>query len=236
MDIKGALQKPLFGVPAWVWGVVIAGGVVAYAYLTNGSDSGTPTTAPDAGPSYQDGGAADAGDISGVPTVTQNTVTVTTNPAWVRVVTDKLVAMGHDPLQVGNALNKALAGLTLTVQEAAIWNEAIRLFGAPPEGNPPITVDNGTTTTPPPGGGTTTPPAARYSPEYSLSVTANEKVSTFTDQVRSRSGLDVDWGLLEATNPTLAGNIHWGPSGSKDLNLRWFKSAATYKIPAVRIG
>lgn len=169
--IKAALSYRLMGVPAWVWGLVIGGAVVAYAYITRGSDGDGPKPAPDAGPSYVDtGGAADAGDVQGVPTVTENVVPVTTNPAWIRVVTDKLVAAGYDPVQVNNALTKGLSGQMLTAQEAALWNEAVRRFGAPPEGAPPITVvpvptPPPTTTTPPPTT-TTPPPATTPVPRY----------------------------------------------------------------------
>lgn len=166
--IKAALSYRLMGVPAWVWGLVVGGAVAAYAYMTRGDDGVKP--APDAGPSYVDtGGAADAGDVPGVPQVTENPVPVTTNPAWIRVVTDKLVAAGYDPVQVNNALTKGLSGQMLTAQEAALWNEAVRRFGAPPEGAPPISVvplptpppDN---TTPPPAN--TTPPPATSTPRY----------------------------------------------------------------------
>lgn len=140
MNLKQALQYRLLGVPAWLWGVVIGGGIAAYAWITRSDNTLTP--APAAPPSADYSGAADAGDIQGVPTVTDTSVPVTTNPAWVRVVTDRLVALGYDPVQVNNALTKGLAGLALTAQEAALWNEAVRRYGAPPEGAPPITVTN----------------------------------------------------------------------------------------------
>lgn len=231
VDIKGALSKPLFGVPAWVWGVVIAGGVVAYAYLTNGRDGDAPVTAPDAGPSYQDGGAADAGDISGTPTVTENVVTVTTNPAWVRVVTDRLVAGGFDPLQVGNALNKALAGLTLTPQEGAIWNEAVRRFKAPPEGNPPVSIDTVKAPTDPtpvtPVTPVTTAPTTHTSPPIHLSVFGGGKVEDFNAEVRRQAGFFVDWAVITAANPGIETNINW----VLDINARTWKHNASYYVP-----
>lgn len=145
MNFKQALQYRLLGVPAWLWGVVIGGGIAAYAWITRSSgDDVTPAPAAPASTDYGD--AVDAGDIQGIPTVKDTSPPVTTNPAWIRVVTDRLVALGYDPVQVNNALTKGLAGLTLTAQEAALWNEAVRRYGAPPEGAPPITVDTPTGT------------------------------------------------------------------------------------------
>jgi LysM repeat protein len=138
--IGDMLQTKLLGLPAWVWGLVIGGGIVAYAYISRSTDDG-PEVAPVAPPDGGFADAGDAGDIPGLPTIPDQSTPVTTNPAWVRVVTDRLVAQGYDPVQVNNALTKGLAGINLTAQEAALWNEAVRRFGAPPEGAPPIVVD-----------------------------------------------------------------------------------------------
>jgi len=136
------LRRPIAGIPAWGWALVIAGTIAAYAYVQRlRADDDGPKVAPETLP-YPDGQSpSDAGDVPGVPVVIPNDVTVTTNPAWVRVVTDRLVAAGrYSPVDVSNALNKVLSGLEVTAQEAAIFNEAVRLYGAPPEGNPPIVV------------------------------------------------------------------------------------------------
>ena len=45
MDIKGALTRPLGPLPAWAWGVVIAGGYLLYHYLKTGSLFGSGTAA-----------------------------------------------------------------------------------------------------------------------------------------------------------------------------------------------
>lgn len=154
------LQKRIAGVPAWGWALVIGGAIVAYAYLTRRQES--PTPAPAAFSYPDDTAPSDAGDVPGTVTPSGNTITLTTNPAWVRYVTDLLVAEGlYGAVEVGNALTKALAGIDLTAQEGAIWNIAVRRFGAPPEGNPPIVIipTPGPPPPPPPGDTTKPPPA-----------------------------------------------------------------------------
>lgn len=56
-----------------------------------------------------------------------------------------MVADSYSPVEVGNALTKALGGLEITAAEAALWNIAVRRFGAPPEGHPPLVVKPGPT-------------------------------------------------------------------------------------------
>lgn len=96
----------------------------------------------------------------------------------------------------------------------------------------PLPGDPGPT---PPAG--TTPPSddgsPRTYPAFTLVVKAGQHVTDFTDAIRARNGFDVDWSSIEAANPTLAKDINWGPSGSKDLSLRTFKRNTTYTIPAV---
>lgn len=152
------LRRPIAGVPAWGWALVIAGTIAAYAWIQRLREGDGPKVVPDGGYALDDAGATDAGDIPGTPSVPDRDIPVSTNPSWVRVVTDKLVAAGaYSPIEVGNALNKVLGGLEVTAQEAAIWNEAVRRFGAPPEGHPPVVVKP---TTPPP----TSPPTSAALP------------------------------------------------------------------------
>lgn len=141
MDIRSAFSKKLAGLPVWVWALVIAGGILAYAYITDSGDDG-PSTVDDPGAAYPDGSQpGDAGDIEGTPSTPERTVPITTNPAWIRYVTDRMVAAGEDPIEVSNALTKGLAGLRMTQREAALWRLAVQRYGPPPEGAPPLDVD-----------------------------------------------------------------------------------------------
>lgn len=153
-DLWSKLQTKIAGVPAWIWVAVVAGAVVGYAYLSRRAED--PAVNPAAFAYPDDEAPSDAGDVPGVPGdsgTDGREVSLTTNPAWIRYVTDRLVATGeYGAVEVTNALVKALGGLELTQQQAAIYNIAVSRYGAPPEGAPPITV---TPTTPPP----TTPPS-----------------------------------------------------------------------------
>lgn len=101
----------------------------------------------------------------------------------------------------------------------------------------------GQASTPIPGNPTPTPPptygggdnvsSKQYAP-FTISVTKGQKVEDMNAQIIARHGGHIhDWGLLESANPSLASNINWGPSGSKNLSLRTFKNNATYTIPAM---
>lgn len=164
--LMGMLQKRIGGLPAWGWALIIAGVIVGYAYLTRSGDDG-PTPAPVAPPYPDDDLPSDAGDIPGEPQSPpkDNEIQITTNPAWIRYVTDRLVAEGlYGAVEVTNALTKVLGGIDVTEQEAAIYNLAVRRFGAPPEGAPPIKVipkPKPPTTTPPKPPPSTNPPPAK---------------------------------------------------------------------------
>lgn len=97
----------------------------------------------------------------------------------------------------------------------------------------PSTADPGDPAPDPGTGGANDPgnPRPIPHPGFSLNVTAGEHVTAFTDQLRARLGFDPQWELLETVNSSLHNNVNWGPSGSKDLNARTFKSSGTYYIP-----
>lgn len=215
--------------------LVAAGGLTWFWWSRNRSsaataDGSTEVTTQDRIPAATGGGGGGGG---GGDTTTPDDARPKDNFTWLTKAVSALSSppYNYDSVAVFNALTLFLGGLQVTTAQQAIVSAAIQLLGSPPEGAPPLNTAPPSTTTPP----TTNPPAARYSPEYSLSVSKGQKVTAFTDQIRARSGIDVDWSLLEATNPSLAGDINWGPSGSKDLNIRVFKRANTYKIPAVRV-
>ena len=67
---------------------------------------------------------------------------------------------------------------------------------------------------------------------FTINVGAGQQVESFVAAVDARAGTHVPWAALEFANPTLAANVNWGPSGSKDFNARTFKNNATYTVPA----
>jgi hypothetical protein len=194
------LRRPIAGIPAYGWALVVAGTIVAYAYIQRYREgTNAVKTAPEAFPYADAGEPSDSGDISGVPSTPDRDIPITTNPAWIRYTTDRLVAESHSAVDVGNALNKALSGLELTEQEAALWNLAVRRFGAPPEGHPPIVVISkpGTPPATPPGPGTTAPVYVNIAKDFAW--------STFIGWVWARTKLDPTHSLtfpkIYALNP-----------------------------------
>jgi hypothetical protein len=252
---KTLTQKKIGGIPVWGFGVILAAAIVMFLYLRNKNSAGaanTPTGGLDPNaidpatglPYGADGGAGyglpngPIGDwLSQNPTGPQYPVGQganglpgpITNIQWSRLAFDYLVGKGDDPTLVGNALAKFLAGKVLSAAETSIVNLAETAFGAPPEGLIPINPgpDDPGTVNPP----ETPHPTPTVHPGFSLNVAAGEPVSQFTDQIRARLGFDPNWAMLEAVNPTLASNVNWGPSGSKDFNARTFKKSAAYYIP-----
>jgi hypothetical protein len=224
-------------------GLAVVAGGVGYAWWSykRAADAGTvPADGTTYSPDYaglSGGGAAGTttsglgGGDSGGSTVTDpDLLPPTTNIEWSTRVTKILTEkFGYDGQLVGSAIGKYLARIGLNTAEQDLIRTAWGQLGRPPQGDFPIIPVS--TTQPPPD--TTPPPSPQYTPEYTLSVAPGSKVDAFTAAIRSRSGKDIDWGLLEATNGSLAGNINWGPSGSKDFASRTFKKSDTYKIPSV---
>jgi hypothetical protein len=93
-------------------------------------------------------------------------ITPTTNPQWLRLVSDALVANGiGNPVEVYSALQKVLNGLPISTKEKSIWDTAVRLFKQPPESYPPVEVipDTPPPSQPPPGQpGAWSPPGPYY--------------------------------------------------------------------------
>lgn len=149
--ILSGLTKKVGPAPAYVWGALIVGGVVVLWYLRQRfSQDGEEVAATDQGFGYpgdlyglgEQTGYYSAGDVAGEPTLPPNTsVSPSTNPQWLRLATDALVALGtYNPTIVYSALAKVLNGLPITEQEEAIWNQAVRNYRQPPESYPPIEV------------------------------------------------------------------------------------------------
>lgn len=138
------LTKRLGPLPIWSWAVVAVAAILAYAYWRKSQEPDyaiAPVATPDQAP-------ADAGfldDVQGIPggvstEPVEREITFTSNEAWARYVVDRLTIRGEDPVAVTNALNKVLYGQEVTLIEAAIYNDAVRRYGPPPESVPVIKI------------------------------------------------------------------------------------------------
>ncbi len=157
--------------PVWAIGVILAGAFVLFMFLRNRSKAKATAGAnlgalPDT--QYVDNTQNDGlppgsvGDyLAGDPTNPSYPVGLTptgipgpvTNVQWSRLAFDYLIGQGNDPQLVQRGLAKYIQGLSLTAQEQAVVNLALRAFGAPPEGlilSPEEPAPTQNTTTPPP--------------------------------------------------------------------------------------
>lgn len=153
------------GIPVWGYGVVIAGGFLAWMLLRGSSAS---QKAPSASPGDQQAAQNAPGDTSTTATTTDgynafpwlppfytiggNNGQVTppvTNDQWGKIVEDWLVSRGEDPQLVGDAIDDYLHRQMLDTEEQAVVSMAVTGWGTPPQGTFRIlTRQNGT----PPGG------------------------------------------------------------------------------------
>lgn len=160
------LSKKVGPLPIGVWILAIGAGLAVSFYLSR-KKGGAPVSPA---PSNVGSGTGPGGTL--VPQMPAPTPTPTpdskpqTNTQWARLAKTYLLAKNYDPLLVESAINDFLFSKSLTPNEQAIVNEAIRGVGAPPEilqpkGPPPP--DQGIPnpepdTPPPPPDNTPTPP------------------------------------------------------------------------------
>lgn len=217
-------------------------GILGYAWFSykGGGGSGALAAGDPAADYIGDGGGGTTTPGITTPTTPTTgetpdpeTLPPTTNEEWTRRAEVWLTeTLGYDSQMIGTVFGKYFARQGLQPTEQDLIRSAWARFGRPPVGDWPILSipkqqppPPDTTPPPPPNTGT-------HHGAFTLSVGAGSHVTSFTDAVRARAGHDVDWGLLERTNPSLAGNINWGPPGSKDLSARTFKQSGTYTVPA----
>lgn len=163
---KEITQGKIGKVPVWAAGVGMAAVVVIYLYYRRSKMPATSQAAqtaatstfdpnaidPQTGLTYgsEQGGASNpiGNYLNQNPTNPafpvglnpQGVPAPVTNVQWSRLAFDQLIAQGDDPTTVENALAKYLAGSPLSDVENAIVNQALKAFGAPPEGLIPTTV------------------------------------------------------------------------------------------------
>lgn len=149
----GALTKKLGPLPVWTYALIIAVAVWGYTYWRN-NRAGTqiplspeqsivspapfentdPMPGTNTGDGYQE-------------TFPKGQPGISTNAQWAKQAANQLIASGATPVIVSTALAKYLNGKPLNAQEKAIINQAISLYGVPPEGVLPVA---GTSPTPAP--------------------------------------------------------------------------------------
>lgn len=147
-----ALTHKIGPLPGFAW-VLIVGGLAygVYWWRSRGTASsiapgatvsatdGTVTGISDGSGGFGGGSGVSGGSYSGqVNTLPVGQAAVTNNAQWAATAGNALIAAGQDPSAVSNALSKYLNGGTLTAQEQAIVNIAVRQYQLPPEGVLPI--------------------------------------------------------------------------------------------------
>lgn len=222
--LRAIFGRRLAGAPAWLWVLIIAGTVTAYAYLSRRGGRGELAPAPETLP-YPDGGLpADAGDIPGsTPAPPTGDITLTTNSAWLRYVVDRMRILGEDPTLVHNAVTKVFAGIAVTQQENAMWNDVVRRFGPPPESVPPIDVIPPPAAPPPaPAPPAAPPPAApppppapvpKPPPPARVSVPWNLDLYDWTAQIARAYSVPYSLQRMRELNPGIDSYIKWLSNG-----------------------
>lgn len=144
------LGKQVGPLPLGAWVAVVGAGLGIAVYTRRQSGTSEPTVVDDTSgvPGVGTGGSGLWTDITTPTTGTSTTpTTYTDNESWGSAAINRLIAANYSPAQVYSAITKALAGGSgenkLSVQEYAVWSQALTFLGAPPT---PITIPSPTTT------------------------------------------------------------------------------------------
>jgi hypothetical protein len=192
------LGKQYGPLPLGGWIAVIIGGL-GIGYFINrsqgsGSDSGESdpeSETPVGDPSGAGGGQYIYDPPTGV--TPPSTSEITDNLTWGKRAKDYLSALpGVDAVTAGNAIERYLSGMSLSVAERALVNLAIAQFGNPPEGVTPV--DDTPPTTPP-----VTPPVTPKPPTvtpkiYAVSIREKPTVARRGQAVAFAGDLSVSTG------------------------------------------
>lgn len=174
------LGKQYGPLPLGGWIAVIIGGL-GIGYFINRSQGGSSSDNPPSEEELSGGESSGAGGgqfiydpPTGVPT--PDSTAITDNLTWATQAKNYLKALpGVDAVQAGNAIERYLSGMSLSVAERALVNLAIARFGNPPEGVTPVDDK------PPPTDGTNTPkpkPKPKPVPKAVYAITMTQKTST----------------------------------------------------------
>lgn len=131
------LQKKIGPFPLWVWVVGVGGGL--FVLMRRGGPNFGGSTDEDTTPRavvYTGTGGSDGSGVSD-PQL-PNDPTIETNEDWFRAASEFLLATNRPPALIDSALRKYLAGQSVTANEQALINEAIRGVGPVPQVLPPI--------------------------------------------------------------------------------------------------
>lgn len=151
-----SLSKKVGPLPMGVWIAVVAIGLFI-GYMINRNQSAKDTVIPEQDPGVGRGGSGF--DVVNPPP--PQAPVQETNMTWGFKATTWLIAQMYPPTTAGNAINKYLYGVDLSVEENALVNLALKQFGPPPEPLPPVKVPDNPTTTP----DTAPPPVANLRAE-----------------------------------------------------------------------
>jgi hypothetical protein len=203
-ELTDSLTYKLGPLPAWAWGLSAGAAILAVQAFRrrNAPVPADPATGTEALPPevVTGGGAYDpftmspspmgGGSWATAPRVpdpadddTEVSKKPTTNDEWRRAASDWLITEGYSATLVSDSLVRFLDGLALNAQQKAAVNAAIRRWGVPPQGAPPIIDQPGPVVTPP-------PPSATQRPGAPRDVRVVHRPGTGTDQ---RSTAHVGW-------------------------------------------
>lgn len=151
---KSLTKGRIGGMPIWAVAVMMAAGLIVFLYIRNknkataggSNQSGTTDSTSLVGTDGSSSGSAIGDYLNADPTnpaypvglSPQGVPAPVTNTQWSRLALDELISKGDDPTLVANALSTYLSGGTLDAAAQAIINQALQLFGAPPEGIIPV--------------------------------------------------------------------------------------------------
>lgn len=141
----GAKIGPL---PVWGWAVGVVGAYYVFHYMHGSSSPATTTVAVPSNLSLPGSGATVASSSGGPVGPVASVSGPTTNQQWSTLAANYLIAQGDSPTTVESALADYLAGNTLDSAEQAIVDQALKVFGSPPDGVIGATTGGGTSTTP----------------------------------------------------------------------------------------
>lgn len=114
-----------------------------------GKSEAEPEPEPETVPTYT-GGVVPVVSGAAPDTGTTGRKTPTDNLEWSKLCLEYLVADGQDPIASQQALALFLFGDELTPQQAALVSMALKAYGLPPDGAPPMVVKSPGTSTPAP--------------------------------------------------------------------------------------
>jgi nucleoid-associated protein YgaU len=167
-DVGGMLEKQVGPFPMGVWVALVGGGLGIAWYVNKGKTPAAATADPTT--SATGDGTYDTVGADPVATTTVTDTSPQTNDEWGKRAIDFLIASNYDPSAANQAVNLYLINGTLTVQQTALINAALRKLGSPPQ---PV----GSTATNPPQQPPPTGGSAKLGPPKRIAATGRSSTS-----------------------------------------------------------